>query len=636
MLLRMSAQSLAEECLAGTLEARLGDRYRFVFGADAGASERASWANSLKALSDVLLDAGLGRVEAMLEYRLPLTSKRADVVLAGVHPRSGDASYVVVELKQWSKAEMVPDSDDLCLVPTYGNHAQLHPLRQVEAYCDYLTDFTQALADRSDRLVGIAYLHNARHAGVASLTSIGSFDSGRLFTMDDRAEFVDFLRDRFAPADGARAGDVLLSSKVAPSKQLMAVAADEVKNREQFVLLDEQRVAHSLVMRAVGGAREADHKEVVVVTGGPGSGKSVIALSLLGELARRGFTAIHATGSKSFTVTLRKTVGRGTTRVQKLFQYFNSFTQADRNGLDVLICDEAHRIRETSNNRFTPAAKRSGKRQIEELLDAARVPVFLLDEHQVVRPGEMGTVAEIDTAARAKGLTVRHVDLNAQFRCGGSRDYEDWVLRLLGLAPGGPTPWTGDPRFAVEVADSPADLEARLKTHADAGYGARMTAGFCWPWSDPTPEGTLVDDVVIRGWRRPWNVRGDRAVGPFPPSQLWATDPAGFGQVGCIYTAQGFEYDWNGVIFGPDFVWRDGRWVANRCESKDTVVARSAPDEFEALVRNTYKVLLTRGMVGTILYSDDPETAEMFRGLVGSRTKAPAATRPEAVRLTAT
>jgi hypothetical protein len=143
-----------------------------------------------------------------------------------------------------------------------------------------------------------------------------------------------------------------------------------------------------------------------------------------------------------------------------------------------------------------------------------------------------------------------------------------------------------------------------------------MTAGFCWPWSDATPGRELVEDVAIGGWRRPWNVKGDRGVAGAPPSQLWATDPAGFGQVGCIYTAQGFEYDWNGVIFGPDLVWRGEGWVADRSASKDTVVARAEPEDYARLIRHTYKVLLTRGMIGTILYSTDPETLDKFRALV--------------------
>src|SRR5690606_13068241 len=281
-------------------------------------------------------------------------------------------------------------------------------------------------------------------------------------------------------------------------------------------------------------------------------------------------SVLHATGSRSFTQTLRKVAGHRAPRVQKLFTYFNSFMQAERNGLDVLICDEAHRIRETSVSRYTPKVIRDrALPQVEELIDAARVPVFLLDEHQVVRPGEQGAVADIRAAAARRGFDVAQVDLDAEFRAGGSEAYIEWVRRLLGLAPGGPVPWSDEPTFSVEVVGSPWEMESRLRAKLAAGKGARMTAGYCWPWSDPVDGVGLVPDVEIGGWARPWNVKGDRAVGDAPPSELWATNPGGFGQVGCVYTAQGFEYDWNGVILGPDLVFRNGRPVVRREASRD-------------------------------------------------------------------
>ena len=187
---------------------------------------------------------------------------------------------------------------------------------------------------------------------------------------------------------------------------------------------------------------------------------------------------------------------------------------------------------------------------------AARVPVFLLDQNQVVRPGEMGTVEDIERHARSLGLDVHRIQLDEQFRCGGSELYIQWVLRLLALEPGGPIPWEDD-SFALEVVDSPQEMEHRLRGKLGDGYGARMTAGYCWPWSDPRQDGSLVPDVSIGTWSRPWNVKGERAVGGAPPAALWATADGGFEQVGCVYTAQGFEYDWNGVIFGPDLVWRE-------------------------------------------------------------------------------
>ncbi len=557
----------------------------------------------------------------MLEQRLPLSSRRIDAVLAGRHPRTGQPSYVVVELKQWSGANLYESDPSLVTVDGVGSQPRLHPLEQVHGYCQYLLDFLPALQGEPQSVSGVAYLHNATEYGVASLRGYAETELARMYTGERRGEFLEYLRSRLAESvPGAPYADEFLAARAAPSRQLLAVAAAEIRDREQFVLLDQQRLAYNLVLHATSQARSGDSKTVVIVTGGPGSGKSVIALSLLGELARQGRTVLHATGSRSFTQTLRKVAGRGSPRVANLFKYFNSFMDAERNGLEVLILDEAHRIRETSANRFTPARLRTERRQVDELIAAARVPVFLLDEHQVVRPGEMGTVADIEAHARAAGLNVAKISLDAQFRCGGSEEYLEWVLRLLGLKPGGPAAWTGDPAFSLEVADSPHQLEFLLRKKLDEGYGARISAGYCWPWSDPRPDGSLEADVVIGDWSRPWNVKGDRAVGGAPPAALWATDPAGFGQVGCVYTAQGFEYDWSGVILGPDLVWRGGGWVHQRTASKDPDFRnrnKITDLEFGRLIRNVYKVLLTRGMVGTIIYSPDDETREFLRSLVG-------------------
>ncbi|WP_225853175.1 DUF2075 domain-containing protein [Micromonospora sp. AMSO1212t] len=476
------------------------------------------------------------------------------------------------------------------------------------------------LAHSRNPIAGVAYLHNAVDRDVDDLFGRRPTEQSRIFTKQRRGQFLDYLRSHLAPASGASAADRFLTSSVRPSKHLLSYAAAELKDRSHFTLLDEQRLAYELVLHAVERARSADRKSVVVVAGGPGSGKSVIALSVLGELARQQRSVMHATGSRSFTQTLRRYAGKGSTRLKNLFGYFNSFMSAERNGLDVLICDEAHRIRETSVNRFTPKAKRERPRpQIDELIAAARVPVFLLDEHQVVKPGELGNVDVISAHARQLNLDVEVVSLHDQFRCGGSEAYEEWVVDLLGLDGGKPSVWAGDGRFDLRLADSPEEMEAFLAAKQAAGETARMSAGYCWPWSDPLPDDSLVPDVRIGGWSRPWNVKSDRSVGDAPGSAFWATDPHGFGQVGCVYTAQGFEYEWSGVILGPDLVARDGRLVTQRAESKDPAFrSRKTLSDAEAdrLIRNTYKVLMTRGMRGTVLYSTDNETRAWLGSLI--------------------
>ncbi|TWH38249.1 hypothetical protein L612_006400000040 [Rhodococcus rhodochrous J38] len=556
----------------------------------------------------------------LVEYHLPLTSQRADVVLAGVNPRSGAASYVVVELKQWTAAYRYENNPELVEVPGMPGAPKLHPVAQVRGYCEYISDFARAVSDQPDAVAGIAYLHNATDPeAVADLRAYPAGVTGRLFTAADRGDMHDFLRTRLAPSSGRAAADTLMRSAVAPSQQLLKVAASEVRDRPQFHLLGNQQLAVDLVLHAVESSRAANNKRVIIVTGGPGSGKSVIALSLLGELARRGRTVLHATGSRSFTQTLRKVAGHRAPRVQKMFKYFNQFMSAEPNGLDVLILDEAHRIRETSVDRYTRAELRTDRPQVDELIAAARVPVFLLDEHQVVRPGEMGSLEQVQRYATSIGLETQHVHLGEQFRCGGSEEYVLWVKRLLGLTEGGPFEWAPDPQFTVRVADTPEEMEHLLLQQMEQGYSARMTAGYCWPWSNADKDGNLVPDVQIESWARPWNSKSDRRTGDAPPAPLWATEDGGFGQVGCVYTAQGFEYDWNGVILGPDLVWRDGRFTTDRAANRDPDFknrTKITDIRFDRLVRNVYKVLLTRGMVGTVIYSTDPETREALRNLI--------------------
>jgi DUF2075 family protein len=586
-------------------------------------SEVRSWQRSIPVIARDLVDAGLGSVEVLLEYQLPLSSLRADVILAGAHPITGRPSYVIVELKQWTHAHHWEDDRNLVTVPGMPGGPKSHPVRQVRNYCSHVTDFARALHGDEDAVAGVAYLHNAtQRESVADLYDFDFDVQGQLFTGGERGRLHSFLRSRLdSHVPGAPYADELLRSTIGPSRQLLALAAEEVQSREQFTLQGNQQLAVDLVMHEVEQAHRADNKSIVLVSGGPGSGKSVIALSLLGELSRQGRQVLHATGSRSFTQTLRKVAGKRAPRVQKMFMYFNQFMDADRNGLDVLILDEAHRIRETSANRYTRANLRTGRPQLDELVSAARVPVFLLDQNQVVRPGESGSVETIKAYAVANGLRVHEIELDEQYRCGGSAAYIRWVEQLLGLGDEAPAPWAGDEHFQLSVADSPEELEQLLLAKEADGYSARMAAGYCWPWSDPRPDDTLVADVAIEGWSRPWNVKGERRVGAAPPAALWASDPAGVGQVGCVYTAQGFEYDWNGVILGPDLVWRDGSLVSNRLANRDPDFRSQknvSDQQFDDLVRNVYKVLLTRGMVGTLLYSTDPETRDALRALVSS------------------
>ena len=351
-----------------------------------------------------------------------------------------------------------------------------------------------------------------------------------------------------------------------------------VKAQSDFVLLDEQRVAFESVLAAARDGYHDAKKSVVLVQGGPGTGKSIIALHLVGELAKRGFNAMHATGSKAFTENMRRVVGSRAGQSQ--FRYFNQFGNADANDVDVLILDEAHRLRETSASRFTPKAKRTDLPQVDELIKAAKTTVFFIDDYQTVRPNEVGSTQLILEAAERNGADVSTFELETQFRLAGSKAFLQWVDGTLGLTETANPIWDAEREaFDFRIVDSVEQLDALIRSKADEGHSARLTAGFCWPWSNPNADGTLVPDVKVGAWQMPWNAKPDagRLAPGIPPSNFWASDPNGLNQVGCVYTAQGFEFDYVGVIWGRDLRWDPATndWIGD--PSHRTTRSSSAP-----------------------------------------------------------
>lgn len=610
-LLRHTAAELNTKILAGidafTKELRAVSSHKF--GRKISPSESDSWARSIHTVVQRLLDAELGGVEVLIEMRTPITTASMDMVLVGSHPRTGDRSIVVVENKQWSEAKPIAGTQ-LVTHPGPGN---LHPANQVWSYCLSLTSYLAVLHDA--KIFGVVNLHNADSANVADIhPSIQGLDTEvcehvRMFCQDQRSDFIRFLRGVLSPLSAAEHADDVLQSQTRPTPRLMKVVGEAVKDRSIFPLIEEQREAYDTVLAEVTRSHHGSHKKVVIILGGPGTGKSVIAIELLGKLSRLGIDSVHATGSKAFTNTLRECIGGTKKQAKQVFTYFNNHAHVTENSYRVLLADEAHRIRKSSNLRYTPRDRRSSISQIEELIHVARVPVFLLDEKQGVRNGEVGDLRLIEQAADRLGYDVKTIRLRHQFRCGGDPEYLQWLEDLLYREP---RVWEPNDRFELRLADSPRAMEDYLRRRIAEGRSARIAAGYCWPWSPPAKDGSLADDVKIEDWARPWNARSDRPKNGIPPSDLWATDPAGFEQIGCIYTAQGFEYDYAGVILGRDLVWSDDHWVADpkaNCDSK----ARGAG--FSAWVRNTYRVLATRGMRGAVLYSDDPATQRMLVGL---------------------
>ena len=610
-----SSQLFVQDATQNRIAGMLGQAFLQTYRRKVSPSEEMSWRNSLAQMGMALVNGNLLDHGVILEYELPLSSLRLDFMITG-HDAKGRKNAVIVELKQWSKTE-ASDADDCVL--TYVGGAKrdvLHPSKQVGNYREYLGDVHTVFTSGQVGLDACAYLHNMNKDGDQEIFAerhAQILQENPLFTGDQQSDLIQYLGQRLASGNGQGIVSEIITSRFKPSKKLMEHTAAVIKGQKVYVLLDNQQVVFNKVMaQAHASAARPQKKSVILVRGGPGTGKSVIGLRLLAELNALHFTTFHATGSKAFTSNFQKLVG---TKAGAMFRYTHQFAMAIPNDLDAIIIDEAHRVRDVSSNRFTKQTEKSGKTQMRELIDAAKLSVFFIDDYQLVRPGETGSAKLIRETAKLVNAQLYEYELDAQFRCGGSDGFINWIDNTLEIRPTANILWQKQDPFEFRVLDSPAALEAALHGKTSAGFTARLTAGFCWPWSQPNADGTLVADVQIGDWKMPWNARpdGTRLAKGIPKSMFWASDPNGFEQVGCIYTAQGFEFDYVGVIIGHDLR-RDldsQQWIADKTKSHDSEVKKSK-DRFLDLIKNTYRVLLTRGMRGCYVYFEDDATRQFF------------------------
>jgi uncharacterized protein len=615
-----SAADFIRDSVRHEIAEKLGESFYDYYRFRANVSEFTAWQNSLQALSGQLMYAGLHDTGVILEMQLPMSSARLDCLLFGQTARRRDAA-VLIELKQWTHAQ--PSDFDDCVISFVGrkDRAVPHPSRQALSYATYLQDTNTAMNDPASpvALQACSWLHNmtAESATAVRADKFGALlTEAPLFVGGDADEFTSFMREYVAYGQGVPIMQRVAAGKHAPSKRLMDHTARAIAGEPTYVLLDEQIVAYEAVLAMVRRAqRRPEEKGMVVIRGGPGTGKSVLAINLMAAFLRKGVNANYATGSKAFTENLWRALG---SRVKPLFRYTNHFKDCEASTIDVVIVDEAHRIRADSNSRFTPKTQRSERSQVDEIVQAAKVSVFFIDDYQVVRPGEVGSSTMFRESAVRHGSSFQEIDLYAQFRCAGSDEYIDWIDQLLEIRKSGRTRLGVLESFDFHIVDDPFELDRLIFEKAASGASARLTAGFCWKWSDPTPEGDLVEDVVIGDFRRPWDAKADatRLRPGIPKGQYWATDPGGINQIGCIYNAQGFEFDYCGVIIGRDLVWRNGAWIGQREHSADSVVRNRSGARFLDCVKNAYRVLLTRGLKGCYVYVADDETVAHFRSML--------------------
>ena len=597
-------------------------------------SEVNSWENNAERIKQLLMDSKISNCYVTFEYRVPYYMKRIDCMLYG--KGVDDKEYVVhIELKQWSNysvsatscgGNFTVDGDEDFTVEAFTGGAVrtvAHPSQQVKGYHDYLVNFVESISTHQLELLGYAYCYNYNKEPGAALYD-PMYDTilkeHRTFSGNESDELGKVLYDALANGDGFSIFNKMMQSSIHPSKKLLNEVGDMIAqgNTEAFSLLEDQIVARNMILDKIPKSQKA----VILVQGGPGTGKTVIALRVLAELARsnRACNVHYATKSASLLSGIKEQLPHGS-GAKLLFSNLSSFNPFDfaENELDVILVDEAHRIERSTNNKFTHASKRTNLPMIDCLIRAAKVSVFFIDDLQGIRSAEIGSSSMIKEAAARMGVLCDSVELRSQFRCNGSDNYLDWLEDMLYNKPISHS-FSKD-EYDFRIFDSPQSLyETIVAKDAQPNGGsmtsARLTAGFCWPWSNHLDSnGDLVKDVRIGDFAIPWETHRDFQRNQIPRGYCqwfqWAFKPEGIKQCGCIYTAQGFEFDYVGVIVGPDLKIDpdSGELITDKSASKDPMLNRGRTDSY---IRNIYRVLMSRGMKGCYVYFCDKEVEAYF------------------------
>lgn len=592
------------------------DSYTKRTGKRVSPNEIRSWASSLVYMGRVLHDDSIpDDCGVAIEYTIPQTAMRVDFLLTG-KTADDQGCVIVVELKQWEKVRKTAKDAVVSTRYASGNQEVPHPSYQAWSYAALLKNFNEAVYKGDIELRPCAYLHNHPAVGgdINDIFYAAHVQRAPLFLSGDqeRQRLRNFIKLHVRKGDQGKTLYEIEGGRIRPSKSLADSLLGMLTRNDEFLLIDDQKVVYETAMqqaRQVGDKR----KHVLIVEGGPGTGKSVVAINLLARLTESGMNARYVTKNSAprAVYEARLTGHYRRTVISNMFTGSGSFTETPENTFDALIVDEAHRLNEKSG-----MYAHRGENQVKELITSARFSVFFIDESQRVTLKDIGTKDAIKHWAKTAGATVEVTSLKSQFRCNGSDGYLAWLDNTLQVRPTA-NEILDVAEFDFRVVSSPTELRRLIELRNQDRNRARMVAGYCWPW--PSKNDETAYDIVIpeHEFRARWNLTTD--------GSLWIEAPNSVAQVGCIHTCQGLEVDYIGVIVGDDFVVRAGEVLTRpdkrarsdksihglkKLAKEDPITAQKLAD---SIIKNTYRTLMTRGMKGCYVYCTDEETAEFFR-----------------------
>ncbi len=604
------------------LETKLYDAIKNKMNRSTGLSELNSWRNSLKEMYITLNDSNIpSDVGVAIEYNIPQTSKRVDFLISG-YGKDNKGNVIIVELKQWEKLQAIEGQEAIVETFTGGaNRRVVHPSYQAWSYAALIKDYNEYVQDADIELHPCAYLHNYPRVENDPLDAKQYKEvlaDAPAFTYGQRDALRNFIKKSIITGDNEDTLVKIEHGKIRPSKQLQDSISGMLKGNKEFIMLDEQKVVYENILSLSTKCQKDGKKRTIIVEGGPGTGKTVVAINLLAELTKRNqfvqYVSKNAAPRTVYGYKLKGTMKKSS--VDNLFKGSGCYTEAPMNSVGTILADEAHRLNEKSG-----MFQNMGENQIKEIIHASRCSVFFIDESQRVTTSDIGSIAEIEKWAERENSEVMKMELVSQFRCNGSDGYLAWIDDVLQIRDTANYDLEGID-YDIRICDSPKEMEHIVIEKNRIRNRARILAGYCWNWPKDTRNDVNYHDIKIGDYGISWNLDGGDA---------FAINPDSVHEAGCIHTSQGLEFDYVGVIIGDDMRYENGEIVTDyskRAKTDQSMkgikgLAKDDPEKASQLadeiIKNTYRTLMTRGMKGCYVYCTDSELAAYLKERLKSR-----------------
>ena len=604
------------------LETKLYDAIKNKMNRSTGLSELNSWRNSLKEMYITLNDSNIpSDVGVAIEYNIPQTSKRVDFLISG-YGKDNKGNVIIVELKQWEKLQAIEGQEAIVETFTGGaNRRVVHPSYQAWSYAALIKDYNEYVQDADIELHPCAYLHNYPRVENDPLDAKQYKEvlaDAPAFTYGQRDALRNFIKKSIITGDNEDTLVKIEHGKIRPSKQLQDSISGMLKGNKELIMLDEQKVVYENILSLSTKCQKDGKKRTIIVEGGPGTGKTVVAINLLAELTKRNqfvqYVSKNAAPRTVYGYKLKGTMKKSS--VDNLFKGSGCYTEAPMNSVGTILADEAHRLNEKSG-----MFQNMGENQIKEIIHASRCSVFFIDESQRVTTSDIGSIAEIEKWAERENSEVIKMELVSQFRCNGSDGYLAWIDDVLQIRDTANYDLEGID-YDIRICDSPKEMEHIVIEKNRIRNRARILAGYCWNWPKDTRNDVNYHDIKIGDYGISWNLDGGDA---------FAINPDSVHEAGCIHTSQGLEFDYVGVIIGDDMRYENGEIVTDyskRAKTDQSMkgikgLAKDDPEKASQLadeiIKNTYRTLMTRGMKGCYVYCTDSELATYFKERLKNR-----------------